>query len=105
MNVFSQVIIFYIFVLMAFPPHAMDHCDHDHEVELTSEKHQSHEHPEDNCCPPFSVCKHCSIFIQVTIRTKWASDVIQDRLENNPIIPLFQPFETIDFFWHPPRLA
>ncbi|UJP66017.1 hypothetical protein [Mongoliitalea daihaiensis] len=106
MKILSQLFLLYLITIMAFPPHGMDHCEHEEtSIELTHHEHDSHDHPDGNCCPPFSNCKHCSTFAPLSIHPSWTIATSAFLIENHPIIPSFTITDRIHHFWHPPKFA
>lgn len=94
----SFFLIGYVVFLVCMPVHAEHDCDH---VEHT-EQHAS-EHAENQCCPPFSFCKVCSVFIY---QVRFQFEAIEpDRIISNEFVlemPVFQ--ETCFSIWQPPQL-
>lgn len=95
----SFFMVFYLVFQISMPFHAIHDCDH---FENT-EQHES-DHPENQCCPPFSVCKVCSLFVYELI---WHFEGLQFepiQSTNTVLIQAKYPTSNIQI-WQPPKLA
>lgn len=97
---FSFLLIVYMILLMVAPLHEADHCDHGPEH---TEQHES-DHAENQCCPPFSVCKVCSLFVYQMIWQFESLEFEPDQITNTVLIQSKYPTSNIQI-WQPPKLA
>ena len=97
---FSFALLFYLIMMMLTPVHAEDHCDHG---ETHTEQHES-DHADNQCCPPFSICKLCSLFVYEMV---WHFESLQfdpTLTTNTILIQSDYPISSIQI-WQPPRLS
>nr|MBI1230472.1 hypothetical protein [Cytophagales bacterium] len=97
--VFSYSLLLYLFVLILSPVHASSQCDHD---EANIEQHES-DHADNQCCPPFSVCKVCSLFVN---QTEWlfAAASFDVTFQQNPLFIASVYISAEVHIWQPPKL-
>ncbi|MCH7404065.1 hypothetical protein [Belliella aquatica] len=97
---FSFALLFYLIMMMLSPLHAQDQCDHgpDH-----TEQHES-DHANNQCCPPFSICKLCSLFVYEMVWQFEGLEFEPLQITNAILIQSEYPTSSIQI-WQPPRLS
>jgi hypothetical protein len=86
---------------MTVPVHAGEACEH--QLEHT-EQHDA-EDSKNQCCPPFSICQHCSLFVYVNLQANfiflffenYIGITIPYKLQSytSPDHPIWQPPQSI----------
>ncbi|AFL83442.1 hypothetical protein Belba_0794 [Belliella baltica DSM 15883] len=95
---FSFALLFYLIMMMLTPVHAEDHCDHG---ETHTEQHES-DHADNQCCPPFSVCKLYSLFVYEMVWQFEGLEFDLVQITNTILIQPKYPISSIQI-WQPPR--
>jgi hypothetical protein len=98
--VFSFALLFYLFMMMLSPLHAQDQCDHDPDY---TEQNES-DHANNQCCPPFSICKLCSLFIYESV---WTFEKLEiDPAESKKTLLIQKKYFISSMqIWQPPQLS
>lgn len=96
----SFLLLIYLLLLMAFPIHNMEDCnhhEHDHQESTSGEV--------PDCCPPFSFCKLCSHFVNEEFSTL-KLELPQPLFTIERLDQIQLRYITVEVpFWHPPKIS